>query len=234
MTVGIYRAANAMDGARRRLEVVANNIANTSTPAYRRRLTAFHQHLAERTDTDERVIADRMTVDLRQGRIEDTGRPLDLALTGGGYFAIEKPEGEVYTRNGSFRIDENGALVTQEDHPVAWAERAGVLDPLGQPITVNDEGTVFQGQDEVGTLRLANFEDARRLEIGADGYLVRPQGLREVAHEAEVHQGALEASNVEPTEELIALIQIQRAYEGAARAMSAIEQTYSRLHRQTR
>lgn len=230
MSTGIYRAASAMDATQRRLEAVAGNLANASTPAYKRRATAFHALQVARPESTERVIGNRTTTDQSQGDLFVTGSPLDLAIEGSAFFAVEKSGGEAYTRDGSFRLDDAGVLVTQDGYPVAWDQRSGGLDPLGEAITIDFEGNVSQGGVGVGRLKLTGFTDSSALQLDLDGYWQRPAGLEEQAHEARVHQGQLEGSNVSAVEELVALVQIQRTYESAANALSAIEQSYRRLH----
>jgi flagellar basal-body rod protein FlgF len=90
---------------------------------------------------------------------------------------------------------------------------------------------VRQGEAEIGRLRLTNFEDPQRLYQDGNGYWIAPRGLREAAHEAVVHQGALEQSNATAVEELVAMIAVQRAYDSAAKTMSSIADSYGRLTR---
>jgi flagellar basal-body rod protein FlgF len=231
MTTGIYRAASAMDATARRLDAVANNLANVNTPAFKRRTTTFHSTAVPRRESNERVIRGRIAADLSQGSIFATGRDLDLALEGRGFFAVDKPGGEAYTRDGSFRLDQDGVLITADGHPVAWDALRGRLDPVGEPITFDSEGNVRQGVQEIGRLRLVGFANEGALRLDPEGYWQRPAGLEEEAHTAHVHQGHLEGSNVNAVEELVALVQIQRTYQSAASALSAIERSYRRLNR---
>ena len=178
-----------------------------------------------------RGLATENHVDFSQGELSRTGRALDLALDGEGFFAIDTPDGEVYTREGSFRLTPDGTLVSEEGLPVAWDSLSGSIDPTGFPVEVDGEGTVRQGVDEIGRLRIANFADSSRLSLNADGYWQAPPRLAEAAHSATVHQGALEDSNASGVEELVAMISVQRSFESVARVMSKIEDSYSRLTR---
>jgi flagellar basal body rod protein FlgG len=177
-----------------------------------------------------RVLQAKNRVDYSQGPIEPTGSPLDLALFGNGFFAVETASGEAYTRDGRFRLDEQGELVTQDGLPLAFATRLGGIDPRGAAIEVDSEGTLRQGAVEVGRLKLVDFADPSALTLDPRGYLRAPRGLEEVAYTARVRQGALEGANVDPIREIIALIEVQRSFEGAARAVSNISESYQRLN----
>ena len=106
-----------------------------------------------------------------------------------------------------------------------------MIDPAGGAVVVDAGGRVLQGSVEVGRLRLKNFADNRQLELDQRGYYRAPAGLSEVAYTAEVHQGALEDSNVNGIEAIVALIEVQRSFDGAARALRLISESYRRLNR---
>lgn len=229
MNQGIYSAAAAMDAAGRRLDSVANNLANASSVGFKRTSSAFSAVLASQ-DGPLQIQRTQQT-DYSQGELLRTGNPLDVALHGEGYFGVELPDGEGYTRNGSFRLTQDGALVTEDGYPVAWERRNSAIDPLGDSILVDSSGMVTQGQAQIGRLRIANFSDPSMLAEGEGGFLRAGPGVMEVAHEAEVHQGSLEGSNVNPVDELVAMVEVQRAFGRASNAMSMIEQSYRRLAR---
>ena len=229
MNRGLYSGVEAMAAAERRLESIATNLANVSVNGYKRRSTSAQGFDAVLKGRLERHVRTRTRTDFSQGVVEATGEPFDLALDGAGFFAVETPRGEAYTRGGRFHIDSNGLLQTQDGLPVAWEGARGQVDPLGEQVRVDPEGQVWQGEAQVGRLRLVGFAEPARLRPDRNGYLHAPGGLQEVAHEAEVRQGALERSNVSAVDEMVALIATQRSYESAARLMSAIEQGYRRL-----
>lgn len=229
MNHGIYSAASAMDAARLRLDRIAHNVANLGTPAFKRQDASFASIQTTDSDGLHRVVAGMPRVDLSQGNLMRTGGQYDLALMGEGFFAVELPGGEAYTRRGAFDVGPGGTLLTGEGYPLAWELRTGAIDPLGEPVLVNRDGVVQQGAVEVGRLRLVNFADNHQLKTDREGYLHAPPGLPQAARTAEVHQYSLEGSNVNPIEEMVALIETQRAFEGAANALSLIEESYRRL-----
>jgi flagellar basal-body rod protein FlgF len=229
MNRGLYSGVEAMTAAEKRLDVIAGNLANLSVNGYKRRCTSmasFESALAGRV---ERHLATRATVDWSQGAIEATGNDFDLALQGKGFLAVETPSGEAYTRGGSMRLDPDGVLMTREGYPLAWEGGRGRIDPLGEAVRIDAEGHVWQSDEQVGQLKLANFADLDRLRRDSQGYLHAPPRLAEAAHELELRQGYAERSNASAVDEMIALVSTQRSYESAARLMSSIEQGYRRL-----
>ena len=229
MNRGLYSGVQALSAAERRLETIATNLANVSVHGYKRRNTTAQSFETALRGRLERQVRTRTRVDYSQGPLKATGQPFDLALHGSGFFAVETPRGEAYTRGGRFHIDSAGVLQTPDGLPVAWEGARGTIDPQGPEVRIDPDGQVWQGETQVGRLRLVAFGDPARLEPDRVGYLHAPVGLREAAREGEVRQGHLERSNVSAMDEMVALISTQRSYESAARLMSAIEQGYRRL-----
>jgi len=232
MTRGLYQGAAAMRASEKRFEAVAHNLANIDTTAYKRQGTAAHSFRVPATGgAEKKALKTELTVDWSQGNLDRTENPFDLALFGEGFFAVDTPRGEAYTREGHFQVDAQGVLVTPEGYPVAWEDRYGVIDPAGVPAVVSGDGTVAQGQREVGRLRLVDFADRGRLAQNAEGYFEAPPRARRQTATAEVHQGALERSNAVGLEEVVAMISIQRMFEAASNVLSMIDDSYQRLTR---
>ena len=124
-----------------------------------------------------------------------------------------------------------GGLVTDEGYPLAWSRSSSPIDPVGDPIAIDGEGTVRQGSLEIGVLRLVNFAHHGSLRQDSKGFWVAPRGLAEATHTAVVHQGALEQSNANGMDELVEMIAVQRSFESAASVMSSVEESYRRLTR---
>jgi len=229
MNQGLYSGVSAMAGAERRLDVIAHNLANLGTTAFKRQ-ESFTRSLDSATlHGRRRDIAVRALVDFTQGGLRRTGNPTDLALMGAGWFAAEGPRGEVYTRAGNFHVDGKGELLTGDGYPVAWAVRDGAIEPAGESLLIDGEGVVRQGDRVIGRLRLVNFERPDQMRQDARGYWNAPRGLREAAHEAVVHQGTLEQSNAVATDEMIQLIELQRSFESAATLVRSVDESYQRL-----
>lgn len=231
MNVGLYRSAVAMSAQQRRLDAIAANLSNLGTVGFKRGVTSTHEVEVQRERGPVRGVVTRSEVDFAQGNLQRTGRDLDVALYGEGFFAVEAPSGEVYTRDGSFHLTEEGVLVTEEGFAVAWDELHGAIDPVGQPIAIDEQGNVRQGLEEIGRLRVVDFEEKRALAQDRLGFWRAPRGAREALPNAAVHQFALEDSNANGVEEMVAMIGVQRSFEVVAKALSAIDESYQRLTR---
>ncbi len=231
MSVGIFRAAVALAANQRQMETISSNLANLATHGFKRDTNAAHRFELGGPRGKRHGLATVNQVDFSQGDLARTGRQLDLALFGEGFFALEGPEGEVYTRNGQLFLTPEGGLVSDSGYPVAWETFRVPIDPAGIPIEIDSEGVVRQGLLEVGYLKVVNFEDPQRLYQDGNGYWLAPNDLRETNHTARVHQGALEGSNATGVEEMVAMVSVQRSYETTARLISSIADSYSRLTR---
>lgn len=231
MTGGTYSGVAALRAQEKRLEAVAHNLANANTPAFKRNTSVTEAFtIVNRNSVDEqpRTRHQRSYV---QGSLNRTGVPTHLALYGEGFFAVEGDDGERYTRDGTFRVDDEGVLQTSEGYPLAWDGPRGRVEPTGMPITFEPDGTVKQNGQALGQLRIVDFAEPQALELDGSGFYYAPVGLAEIPSEAAVHQGALEGSNSSPVDELIELIRIQRNFESVTRMMAQVDQTYQRLVR---
>jgi flagellar basal-body rod protein FlgG len=231
MNVGLYRSAVAMAAQQRRLDSISANLANVGTIGFKRGVTASHEVEVERPRGKVRGVTTLAEVDFAQGNLSRTGRELDLALFGDGFFALEGPDGEAYTRDGSFHVTEGGVLVDESGFPVAWAEFSGAIDPVGLPLVIDQSGGVRQGVQDVGRLRVVDFPDKGVLSKDARGLWTAPRDVLPEPSDALVHQYALEDSNANGVEEMVDMIAVQRSFEVVARTFKAIDDTYARLTR---
>jgi flagellar basal-body rod protein FlgF len=231
VNVGLYRSAVAMAAQQRRLDSISANLANVGTIGFKRGVTASHEVEVERPRGKVRGVTTLAEVDFAQGNLQRTGRELDLALFGDGFFAVEGPEGEVYTRDGSFHMTEGGVLVSEEGSPLAWAEFQGSIDPVGLPLVIDETGSVRQGNQNIGRLRVVDFPDKGVLTKDAMGFWTAPPSVLPQPSDARVHQYSLEESNANGVEEMVDMIGVQRSFEVVARAFKAIDETYQRLTR---
>jgi flagellar basal body rod protein FlgG len=229
VNIGIYSGVNAARTSERRLEGIAANLANVDTPAFKRVSTGVEAVRMQGGGELDLGLRTNARTDFSQGPLEPSSSPFHLALMGPGFFAAEGPAGEVYTRNGSFRVDDRGVLQTAEGYPVAWERRGAPLDPTGEVITIDGTGVVRQGAAELGKIKVTDFTDPSALEHLGDGFFKADRWAREVAAEGVVHQHSLEGSNVSSIDELVAMIAVQRNFESARNVMSLLDQSYGRL-----
>jgi len=209
----LYILAAGGERASEQLETTTNNIANLNTPGFKKLLLEeMSQHVpTNKGDAYNLFIFPRFKathIIVEQGALKKTGAPLDLALNGEGFFAVKVKGGELYTRNGHFFVDSLGRLVDSKGNPVLdISGNEIVLEGRGK-VTVTKDGVVYEGKNQVGILKVVNFTSVRPL---GDSYY---QGIGSpMPSEAEVLQGFLESSNVEPVKEMVNLIEAQRRFE---------------------
>ncbi len=213
-------ALSRQGGLRRQMDVIANNLANMNTAGFKGEKMMFVEHLVKSPGSDRKINAkltftrDIATMqDLSEGPIETTGNPLDVAISGDGYFTIQTEQGNRYTRNGRFKFDEGGQLVNQRGDPV--------LSDTGQPfffgpedtqINIARDGTVSTENGELGKIAVVRFENRHRLVPSASG-LYSTNEVPTVLERPNLFQGALEGSNVLPIIEMTSMINTHRTYE---------------------
>ncbi len=225
--------------AYRSMDVIANNIANVSTPGFKRESAKFEEFVqmvrpAEGQTGPQPVsfVKDAGTSrDISQGNITNTGAPLDMALNGKGFFTIATPQGERFTRDGHFSLNQDGQIVTSEGNALQGEGGAITITPNDGEIHIAADGTissVVNGTlNQLGKLRLTDFADERSLhKEGANLYAAAP-GATTTPATATVVQGALESSNVQPVLEISKMIEVMRAYEATA-TMSKSQEDMSR------
>ncbi len=224
--------ASGMRARLESLEMLANNLANAATAGYKSDREFYSLYVAPEASSSALegsggapatvpVIQDHWT-DHQQGTLTPTGNPLDLALSGKGFFAADGPTGPVYTRNGSFRLSRTGVLTTAEGFPLRTLERIPVTAQPGLPIEVSAEGVVRQGGQALGQLALVDFAQLASLDKYGKNYfrVADPQAVAQPAASVEIHQGKLESSNVGAPESAVRLISILRQFEMLQKAMT--------------
>jgi len=216
----------------RAMEVIANNLANLSTPAFKRESVQFEQYMvpvqATEAEGDGTVnvsfVLDRGVVrDLSEGRFEQTNAVLDFALTGPGYFVVQTPNGDRYTRNGHFQLDDQGRVVTDDGYVVQSDGGAIQVQQQDSDIEVGPDGTISiknavgASVQLLGKMRIVTFDNERGLKKAGTSLYDAP-GLQPQAATAavRVHQGMIERSNVEPMIEITRMIDVLRAYQSTS------------------
>lgn len=212
----------------RELDVVANNIANINTFGYKTDGSLFEEYLSSsaRSDTGGRIsyVRDRgVWHDMSAGPIERTGSPLDVAIDGEGFFAVQTPRGERYTRNGALHLDATGRIVTSEGDPVLGTAGPIVLQPSDRQISISRDGTVSvrNGSSTVdvqrGKLRLVTFARPQQLQKdGGSSFKAAANDPPQNTTAASVEQGVVEKSNVRGVVEMARMIEITRSYSQVA------------------
>lgn len=213
---------------RRQMDVVANNIANINTSGFKAERTIFEEYLSPgaREDNfvgrDRRVsfVQDRATMhDFAGGALEQTKNPLDVAIDGNAFFAVQTPNGERYTRDGGMQINPQGQLVTASGLPVLGANGPIVFQQTDHDINISQDGTVtvLEGINRIdsvrGKIRMVNFAQPQRLvKEGSNLFSASPGANPQPSTTSKLNQGFIEKSNVSSVVEMTRMIDVTRAY----------------------
>lgn len=228
---GLMEAATAILGAsERRVEVAAHNVSNVSTPGYKRRV-GFQQVLDARQDGVAALPAPSTVAevsDLKQGALTATGNPLDLAISGDGFFRLRDGDQPLYSRQGRFRLGEGGALVTAQGYVLQDAGGGDVvLDRAA--VSVLGDGTVLDGGRPVARVAIAGVPKGAAIERVGETYFRIPDAALEEVPGALVRQGMVEGANVVLGDEMVAMMAATRQAEGGARLVQVYDELMGRV-----
>lgn len=213
------------------LDLIANNLSNSATAGYKADRELYNLYFSPDAaagssgdGAQQHPVIERSWTDFSQGLLTETRNPLDLALSGPGFFVIDTPEGVSYTRNGSFRVSAKGILETQDGYPVraSGPSKTILIPPDGaSPVVVDRTGEVRLDGQVLGRLEIAEVADRSALEKSGGGYFrINRSGVAPQAGTAEVVQGRLEASNAGSAESAVRLISVMRQFEMLQRAIT--------------
>jgi len=218
-----YIALSRQGALSRKMSAIANNLANMNTTSYKSERMMFVDHVT-RSQSGDFIANQRLSFtrdvasyrDLSDGAIEQTGNPLNIAIQGQGYFVAEAPDGsEQYTRNGNFRLDNTGQMVTQNGLPILTDAGTPIFfTPEDTSITINGDGSVSTENGLIGKLQVVTFENELGLERIGNNMLSTDQVATPVER-PQLAQNALESSNVEAILEMTRMIEVSRQYKSA-------------------
>ena len=214
-----YIALSRQTALRRQIDVIANNIANMNTAAYKNQRMLFEEYLVKPAAQTRLSFVQDVSVfrELAAGEMRPTNNPLDLAINGDGYFVVETDGGERYTRNGHFRLDAEGTLVTAEGNPVLDIDsRPILLDPNERELTIARDGTVSGALGPIAQIAVVDFDDPYQLKALGGSLYETDQRPRPV-NDAALVQGMIEGSNVQPIVEMTKLTTLARSYQSTQR-----------------
>jgi flagellar basal-body rod protein FlgF len=221
----MYGVNTAVSAAVKKLsqhDYVVHNLANASTPGYKAERLIFVKKantdpLLENSFSHDPVVL----IDHSQGTLQKTGSPFDVAIHGDGYFAIETPDGERYTRNGSFTLNATGELVTKSGDAVMGD--GGRITISGRKIDIANDGKITVDGSDAGKLKIVDFKKKDALvKKGMGLFEAKATAEQSTVENPEVRTGYLETSNVQAVKEMIEMIDLQRSFEAYLKAMQTI------------
>jgi flagellar basal-body rod protein FlgG len=216
--VGIFQdsAVIGLFRQERRYELIANNLSNAQTPGFKKDIPVFHQVLSEALHPALATLSLDSEISLpvfQQGEVQHSGNPLDLAIDGEGFLKIKTPSGIRYTRNGNFRLTQEGVLVQSNGFPVL--SRNGEINLRGGgQVEVDKNGTIKVDGETRDKLALVTFADLKGLrKEGKSLFRLETDQEEKEPEGSQILQGGLEGSNVNPMEEMVQLIDALRTFE---------------------
>jgi flagellar basal-body rod protein FlgF len=218
----------------REMDVIANNLANMNSNGFKAEGMTFEEYLprdarpgASPQSKISMVRDSGTTTDFSEGSLQETGGALDLALRGQGYFVVETPKGDRYTRNGSFSLNQKGELVNSQGYRVRGANGPIQFDQNDSNITFGHDGTItaINGNEkqviERAKLRMVRFDKQETLtREGAGLYSAGTQAPLAITEKTSLVQGSLEKSNVKPIVEMTHMLEVMRSYSSLSTMMS--------------
>jgi flagellar basal body rod protein FlgG len=244
MNIGVYQSAASLTALERWQDVTAQNVTASQVTGYRKRTVEFSgvQMGAIQADPAKNRIGNSDTpqplfpradfgVSFQNGENFPTQRSMDFAIEGEGFFELKRPDGSLtYTRNGTFHISPDRKIVSREGYELLNKDGNAIqLIPGAGELTLVEDGLLVQGTTQLGRLAPKNFAKTGELSPVTAGFFDAREGAEPVEVENFlIIQGHLEGSNVSPMQEMIALVQIARAYEANQKSMTTQDQILGR------
>lgn len=215
MISGIYKAVDGSLAQKLKFDTISNNLANINSNAFKKDIISFDKALA---------IKNSSTTDFTPGPIRYTGNEFDVAIDGPGFFKIQAPRGIRYSRNGSFTCNMDSLLVTQNGDPVLGQN--GPIKINGTDVSIKSDGQVLVDGQPIDKIALVDFKQPRLLKKEGSSYYMHLGKEQDIvnAEDMNIQQGYIENSNVNPTEEMIKMIETLRAFESAQKAIQTMDE----------
>lgn len=235
MNSGNYAACAGLQAQTQALELIANNLANLNTTAYRGQLPVFREFLPADMESSNPIsqaindfsVVEGSRTDLTPATLDRTGNPLDLAIEGKGFFAVKTSAGTAYTRNGNFQVSKSGKLLTAAGDPVL-GEQGVITIPAGE-ISISGDGTLSINGALAGKLRIVEFVPGSSPVAIGNSYYSAPDNAVQPSADSRVRQGMLEASNVNAVATVVSLLTVQRRAEMLTQAMGAFHANFDKV-----
>ncbi|WP_127078166.1 flagellar basal-body rod protein FlgF [Rhodomicrobium lacus] len=226
MQSSLYVALSAQVALQKRLDTVAQNVANANTVGYRGTEMKFDSVLsAADAQMTAFVTSKDSVVSLGAGGLVKTGNPLDVALKGQGWLSVQTPAGRMYTRDGRMQMTTSGMLVSMRGDPVLDAGGAPLqVDPNGPTPQIAEDGTITQNNERIGMIGVFVFGSDAKLSRVEGGFVSdKPAIAATDPAKSNIASGYVEESNVNAIKETARLIYVQRAFDEAASTIQSVE-----------
>ena len=225
MSSGYYSALSGAVSRMQALDVLTNNLSNVGTAGFKKSAVNFTSYLDEAGQTGNAKginysFIGSVVPDMADGTAVETGNPLNLAIMGEGFFKVQDEKGIFFTRQGNFRLDPNGALITPTGHKVIGEGGPIVLGT--NEITVTRDGQISTENGSAGKISLYRFEDMSQLERVKDGVFKAVDGFQEtIVENPSIMQGRIEGSNVNILQEMAQMVAGVRYFESYEKIMKS-------------
>jgi flagellar basal-body rod protein FlgG len=222
----------AASGIRARIEsldMLANNIANASSPGFKTDRESFGLYFsAETTDSPAGTtptvlpVTERQYTDFAQGSITPTGNQTDLALNGKGFFVANGPAGSIYTRDGNLQISKQGQLATLDGYAIQGQDGKPIQLDSSKNVEIGPDGVVRQDGQDISQISVVDFPDSSALsKLGNNYFRIDVSTIQPApATSAQIQQGKLEAANSQPAESAVRLVSVMRQFESLQKALA--------------
>lgn len=220
MISGIYELIDGALVHQLRFETISNNLANQNTNGFRKDIISFNETLSMNYVSE---------IDFAPGPVRYTGNELDVALEGQGFFKVQTPAGIRFTRDGAFKLNAEGTLVTRNGDAVLGQN--GPIKISGSKVSIENQGQVVVDNQSVDTLMVVDFDKPQYLKKEGGSYYRHQldQSGTIATDKVNVKQNYLESSNVNPTEEMIKMLEAFRSFESAQKAIQTIDELSSKM-----
>lgn len=231
MNSGMYSALSGNIAAMKRMDIISNNLANANTPGFKKDKMLFEAMLAgnanppavpQGSTADPILQKENVYIDYSQGPVGQTGNPFDLTIDGDGFFVVDTPGGQAYTRQGNFHVSADGTLVTVDGYPVMG--QGGAIRLQGSKVDIGAKGEVTVDGNPAGTINIVDFPKPYNLTKAAGAMFIptNPQVSPQTAT-GEIRQGYLEGSNVETISEMVQMIETSRYFDACQRVVRGFD-----------
>jgi len=221
MAYDIPTVASAMDQKIMQLDYISNNLANAATPGYKAQHLRALKNLEEASEAAETTPSNTAVyTDFSQGMAQKTGNPLDLNLQGDGFFVVQTPTGQAFTRQGNFTVNKLNQIVTQFGHPVVGSG-GGPITLTDGKVQISEEGFVYvskneaeSAESEIGKLKIVDFSNKQALVNAGEGLYRDPgtAGMTQI-DKPKISVECVESSNVNIVKEMASMIDTHRLFE---------------------